>query len=58
MTDGHSEGPLIMPTDLDAVSRQKRAAQADETQTTITIMLVSLIIYLGMLVLLLKVLGA
>jgi hypothetical protein len=46
-----------MPTDLEAVSRRKREAQAD-VQTTITIMSVCLIIYLGMLVLLLKVLGA
>jgi len=35
-----------MPTDLDAVSRRKRAAEAD-AQTTITIMSVCLIIYLG-----------
>ena len=46
-----------MPTDLDAVSRRKRAAEAD-AQTTITIMSVCHIIYLGMLVLLLKVVGA
>jgi hypothetical protein len=39
-----------MPTDLDAVSRRKRAAQAD-AQTTITLMSVCLIIYLGTLAL-------
>jgi hypothetical protein len=47
-----------MPTDLDAVSKRKRQAQDDDPQTTITIMSVCLIIYLGMLVLLLKVFGA
>jgi hypothetical protein len=46
-----------MPTDLDAVSRRKRA-QADETQTAITMISICLIIYLGALVLLLKVFGA
>jgi hypothetical protein len=46
-----------MPTDLEAVSARKRAQQA-QGQSDITIMLVSLIIYLGMLVLLLKVVEA
>ena len=45
-----------MPTDLGAVSARKREAQA-QAQTE-TILLVSLIIYLGMLALLLKVFGA
>ena len=47
-----------MPTDLDAVSRRKKREAQDDPQTTITIMSVCLIIYLGMLVLLLKVFGA
>ena len=46
-----------MPTDLDAVSKRKRA-QADETQTTLTIISVCVIIYLGALVVFLKVFGA
>ena len=45
-----------MPTDLDTVSARKREAQA-QAQTE-TILLVSLIIYLGMLALLLKVFEA
>jgi hypothetical protein len=45
-----------MPTDLDAVSRRKRKAQADG-QTEITIMLVCLIISLGSLVLVFEVFG-
>ena len=43
-----------MPTDLDAISRQKREAQADP-QTEITIMLVCVIISLGSLVLVFEV---
>jgi hypothetical protein len=50
-------GVLIMPTDLDAVSRRKREAQSVQTQTTITVMSVCLIIYLGVLVLMLEVVG-
>ena len=45
-----------MPTDLDAVSRRKREAQA-ETQTVVTIVPVWAIISLGMLVLILAVVG-
>jgi len=45
-----------MPTDLDAASARKRAAQA-HAQTEITILLVWLIICLGMLGLLFEVLG-
>ena len=48
---------LIMPTDLDAVTRRKREAQTDQTQTTITVMSVCLIIYLGVAVLMLEVIG-
>jgi hypothetical protein len=48
---------LIMPTDLDAVTRRKRAAETDQTQATITAMSVCLIIYLGVLVLMLEVVG-
>jgi hypothetical protein len=48
---------LTMPTDLDALSRRKRAAQTDQTQATITAMSVCLIIYLGVLVLMLEVVG-
>jgi guanylate kinase len=54
---GPVSGVLIMPTDLDAVTRRKREAQTDQTQTTITAMSVCLIIYLGVLVLMLEVIG-
>jgi hypothetical protein len=54
---GLVSGVLIMPTDLDAVTRRKRKAQTDQTQTTITAMSVCLIIYLGVLVLMLEVIG-
>ena len=49
----HSEGPLIMPTDLDAATAaRKREAQAQvQKQTVVTVMLVCLIILLGVLVL-------
>jgi hypothetical protein len=46
-----------MPTDLDVVSRRKRVAQTDQTQITITVMSVCLIIYLSVLVLMLEVVG-
>ena len=45
---------LIMPTDLDAVSRRKREAQADG-QTEITVLLVCVIISLGSLMLVFEV---
>jgi len=45
-----------MPTDLDAVSRRKREAQADG-KTEITILLVCVIISLGSLVLLFEAFG-
>ena len=45
-----------MPTDLDTVSARQRAEEA-HAQTEITIMLVCLIIFLGMLVLVLKAFG-
>ena len=51
---GHSRRQLIMPTDLEAVSRRKRAAQAD-AQTTITLMSVCLIIYLATLALMFEI---
>jgi hypothetical protein len=54
---GLVSGVLIMPTDLDAVTRRKREAQTSQTQTTITAMSVCLIIYLGVLVLMLEVIG-
>jgi guanylate kinase len=50
-------GVLTMPPDLDAVTRRKRAAQTDQTQMTITVMSVCLIIYLSVLVLMLEVVG-
>ena len=53
---GHSERPLIMPTDLDTASARKRAAQA-HAQTEITIILVSLIICLVMFGLVFEVFG-
>ena len=45
-----------MPTDLDALSKRKREAQADG-QTEITILLVCVIISLGSLVLVFEVFG-
>jgi len=47
-----------MPTDLDAVSRRKKREAQDDAQTTITKMSVYVIIYLGLALLLLKVVGA
>jgi hypothetical protein len=54
---GLVSGVLIMPTDLDVVTRRKREAQTDQTQTTVTVMSVCLIIYFGVLVLMLEVVG-
>jgi hypothetical protein len=45
-----------MPTDLDALSKRKREAQADG-QTEITILLVCVMISLGSLVLVFEVFG-
>jgi hypothetical protein len=54
-TAGHSERPLIMPTDLDSpVAARKREAQA-KTRTLVTMTLVWIIISLGILWLLLEV---